>query len=432
MLIAQIGFCQLNFDDWVKKGNRDKYILPMLGNTPWTTKENEFIQLTLTQFNNKSEASKHFIDLGNTDRRINVDLEAAMRNFNKAWLLDTTNSDVYFFFGDMYLTFFGETERAKAQGLEFLDKGFKFNSKNSSILARKGGVYLDEFKQNDSLVNKLNDATELLLKSFEISPNHASAYQLTRCYYFKNDCANAKKFLNETIERGGKGYTEALSKRIENKCSEHKIKLPSVDKIWGLSEYKIALDYLNSLPGYDLPKLSDKESVNVFYKITSYENLKIYADKSLSPDERFKEVYPYFNLFPEILSIYTKANLDNEAVIISQFIMESLKMSTYLAQDKLNDWSETKRKQFKAGFSEQIHTMTSGSLGVISVAEEENIDKVYIIAFATWFKDNFTILYNWLDDSGKAACKAEIKSLSKKGSPKEIKKLMKDLESRLN
>jgi tetratricopeptide (TPR) repeat protein len=220
IITAKTGVCQLDFNKWVKKGKTDKYILPMLGNSTWTNKEKKFIQRTLTKFkNSKSEASNHYLELGSEDFMINMNLEFAMQNFNKSWLLDSTNSDVYYFFGRIYLTFFISNDLAKKEGLSLLNTGLRLNPKNSSILLLKGQIYADEFRDNRTQSEKLDMAIKLLSQSYESSPNHANSYELARCYYLKNDCLNTTKFINETIKHGGKSYVENLSRQLESLCS---------------------------------------------------------------------------------------------------------------------------------------------------------------------------------------------------------------------
>ena len=140
--LASIGQ-EPDFADWQKEAETNKRLLPKYGGLEKSKKEKksdeEFIAQIMEKFDTKEDASNDMIDLG-FQYLYRGDLRTAMYRFNQAYLLDNNNSNIYWGYGAVYMTF-GEYDLARAQYQE----GLKFNPDNDDILIDYGTTYLGEY-----------------------------------------------------------------------------------------------------------------------------------------------------------------------------------------------------------------------------------------------------------------------------------------------
>jgi cytochrome c-type biogenesis protein CcmH/NrfG len=100
-------FAQPSFDTWEAESKTNKRLLPRYGYLPKTQEEiksdSDYIKqmMTLPQFKTRREASNHLIGLG-FQYYYRQDLKTAMYRFNQAYLLDSTNTDIFWGYGAIY------------------------------------------------------------------------------------------------------------------------------------------------------------------------------------------------------------------------------------------------------------------------------------------------------------------------------------------
>src|SRR5262245_19428952 len=130
LLVLAIGNFSQSFEQWEMESKTDKRLLPRYGHLPRSEQElkayADFIKqmLALPDFKTRREASDHLIHLG-FQYYYRPDFKTAMYRFNQAYLLDSTNTDIFWGYGAIYMAF-GQYELAKRQ----YDEGLAIDSTN--------------------------------------------------------------------------------------------------------------------------------------------------------------------------------------------------------------------------------------------------------------------------------------------------------------
>ncbi len=232
-ILSAAAYSQLQYDSWEEESKTNKRLLPRYGHLKKTSREIEsdsaYIKqiLELPQFKTRREASDHMIGLGFQYYYKN-DLKTAMYRFNQAYLLDSTNTDIFWGYGAIYMAF-GQVELAKQQ----YQNGLAMNPKNTHLMTDLATYYLDQFYTILSMPkshivpdpkaaakNSIDSAIHYLTKSYELDPKDINTtYKLSISYWNINDCVNAIKYYEETKSLGGtptKEFTNDLKKRCKN------------------------------------------------------------------------------------------------------------------------------------------------------------------------------------------------------------------------
>lgn len=222
---------QISIEEWEKEAETNINLLPKYGYKPKTKKQRKaderFIEeiMSLENFkHDRSKASDHFINLG-FNYLYKGDLRTAMYRFNQAYLLDSSNTDIYWGYGAVYMAL-NYYEKAKEQYKE----GLSQNPHNTHLLTDYATCFLAryyEFKYTDkdtvlALMN-LDSAIFYLHKSYQIDKTDQNTiYKLSVCYWNKDECDNAWKYYNECKSLGGRPITEAYTKDLNKKCKKEK------------------------------------------------------------------------------------------------------------------------------------------------------------------------------------------------------------------
>jgi tetratricopeptide (TPR) repeat protein len=154
-----------------------------------------------------------------------------MYRFNEAYLLDSTNSDIYLGYGAVYMAI-GDYQKALQQYRE----GITANPKNTHLLTDYGTYFMKLYSTlvsmsvNDLVKNSkekaiinLDSALKYLNKSFLLDPKDKNtAHKLSTSYYYKDDCHNAWKFYDVCKALGGQSITEEYSRELKKKCKRGK------------------------------------------------------------------------------------------------------------------------------------------------------------------------------------------------------------------
>ena len=223
VLMSLAVFSQnMSWDDWEKESQINIRLLPKYGNVEKTKKQKEidkeFIETMLKQNSTHRKASEHLIKIG--FKHLYFDVKTAMYRFNQAYLLDPTNTNIYWGFGAVYMNL-GNYEKAKKQ----YEEGLSINPENTHLLTDYGTYFLAQYyvlRPNDeenARVN-LNSAIDLMIKSYKLDPKDQNTiFKLSILYWNKGDCRNAWKYYDECYKYGGEPITEAYTKELMNKCT---------------------------------------------------------------------------------------------------------------------------------------------------------------------------------------------------------------------
>ena len=228
ILFASIFFGQkMTEQEWNELASKDKRLLPKYGHLPKTKEEKkadlEFIQTVLKKDTTNYLASAHLMSVG-FDNLNRGDLKTAMFRFNQAYLLDSTNTDIYLGYGAVYATL-GNHVKASQQYQERI----AFIPKNTRLLPDNGADYLSQFfvlmlsQDTKAAFQKLDSAIINLQNSFQIDPrNPETSSKLSLCYYYKDDCDNAWKYYYIRDALGGQPIDEKYAKDLKKKCKQTK------------------------------------------------------------------------------------------------------------------------------------------------------------------------------------------------------------------
>ena len=226
------SFCQMSFQEWEQESKTNKRLLPKYGNLPKSPGEIEsdtaFIKEILSQpeFKTRREASNHLIDLG-FKYYYRPDFKTAMYRFNQAYLLDSTNSDVFWGYGAIYMAF-GQYNLAKEQ----YEEGLRIDRNNKHLMTDLATYHLEQFYgisampsnkmvKDPKLAAKphLDSALIWLIKSYQNDPKDVNtAYKLSICYWNQNDCTNAWKYFDVCKSLGGDPITPDYEADLNRRC----------------------------------------------------------------------------------------------------------------------------------------------------------------------------------------------------------------------
>src|SRR5436190_9598559 len=95
--------------------------------------------MSLSQFKTRRQASNHLIELG-FQYYYRPDFKTAMYRFNQAYLLDSTNTDIFWGYGAIYMTL-GDYKKAQQEYLE----GLSVNSQNTHLLTDYGTYFMNQY-----------------------------------------------------------------------------------------------------------------------------------------------------------------------------------------------------------------------------------------------------------------------------------------------
>ena len=216
---------QITSDEWDKQATTNKRLLPKYGNLPKTEEEKkadlDFIKTVLEKDSTNRKASDHMIRLGFS--YLYRDIKTAMYRFNQAYLLDSTNTDIYWGFGGVYMTLgdYGKAEKQYSEGLSI-------NPKNTHLLTDYGTYFMAQYYGLQPVAEKdasrnLDSAISYMNRSYQLDPiDPNTTFKLSICFWNKNDCDNAWKFYDKCKALGGQPITEDYTNDLKKKCKRKK------------------------------------------------------------------------------------------------------------------------------------------------------------------------------------------------------------------
>ncbi|TDQ79812.1 tetratricopeptide repeat protein [Sphingobacterium yanglingense] len=166
--------------------------------------------------NNNRLASDELIKLG-FDYLNQEDVKTAMYRFNQAYLIDSTNTDIYWGFGAVYMKR-SMFDKAKEQ----YEIGLKENPKNTHLLTDLGSYYMVRFQQGDGGTTRdLDQALRLLEESYEIDDKDRNTLiKLSMTHLLNNNCKSAWKYYRECEALGGLPMIKEYIAHLQSICTE--------------------------------------------------------------------------------------------------------------------------------------------------------------------------------------------------------------------
>lgn len=158
--------------------------------------DKEFLDLTDKNFPNRQAAAAYFAAKGWTFIRSD-DYITAIKRFNQAWLLDSTNASAYWGFGAVT-----GVRRQYETSLQYLRKSYQLDPANKRILLAVAHTLLikyDDQKQAIDLENSLATAQTFLSESHDAQANTEAYMQMARIYFFKQDYPTAWKYADLAV-----------------------------------------------------------------------------------------------------------------------------------------------------------------------------------------------------------------------------------------
>jgi tetratricopeptide (TPR) repeat protein len=220
---------RMTLETWKKESETNKRLLPKYGHKVKTDDEkkfdNKFIEEIMSQEKfdkDPRKASNHLIQLG-FNYLYRGDYKTAMYRFNQAYLLDSTNTDIYWGYGAFFSSI-GYFEKAKEQ----YENGLSIDSTNTHLLTDYGTYFMGQYYgleliDKENALKHLETGINYLIKSYSLdSTDQNTTFKLSVCYWIKGDCDNAWKFYDICKELGGQPITDAFTKDLKKKCNNKK------------------------------------------------------------------------------------------------------------------------------------------------------------------------------------------------------------------
>jgi len=198
-----------------KKCPENINILPMYGNEAKCQEQleidKEFISKCIAEFKSRQAASKYYVDQG-WKYFHKEDYETSMKRFNQAWLLDSTNADVYWGLGNLL-----GTQKEFNKSITLLEKSIKLSPKNPTVYENLALSYGQLFVEtNDKLL--LDKSIENLKTVIQLEPENARALgQLTAAYSYYTQKDSARKYLDLTDKFNPKAINPEVRKILSER-----------------------------------------------------------------------------------------------------------------------------------------------------------------------------------------------------------------------
>ncbi len=206
------------FAEWVEAAKTNINMQPMYGHQQKSEGEikadEDLLKYVLEKEKTKRAGSDHLVELG-FDYTYQSRLQTAMSRFNQAWLLDSTNANVFWGFGVVYFYL-----RAYDEAFKMYNLGLQLDSTNTNIITDIGGTYLSMYSDDSTRQESLTYAISYLEKSYKLNPKYSSTvYKLIICSLYTDDCEKAKKYFMECEKLDRNLITNDFRKNFKQKCN---------------------------------------------------------------------------------------------------------------------------------------------------------------------------------------------------------------------
>lgn len=198
ILLAAVAFCCATSLSLAQEqaAEQSPSVLPMFGGKQKTEaqqqKDEKFLTSCDKSFQNRTEASKFFVERG-WEYLNEGQVDTAMYRFNLAWLLNPDNKDTYWAFGLVT-----SARGNNAQAVDLYEKALQYDPKNSLLLSDLGSSYLAVYA-TENKKKYLKKAATYLSSATESDANNAFAlYNMSRVKFFEKKYADAWEYLHKS------------------------------------------------------------------------------------------------------------------------------------------------------------------------------------------------------------------------------------------
>ncbi|MBD1393147.1 hypothetical protein IDJ76_08555 [Mucilaginibacter sp. ZB1P21] len=154
--------------------------------------DNDFIALVDKQYKKREQGADHMVMRGWQYLR-SQKLDTAMMRFNQAWLLDSTNYQIYWGYGDLL-----GMQKLFKQSIPYFEIALKINSKDAKLWQDVSTTYGNVFYETRDK-KYLDLAINSLKKAIALDPKNPNLYgQLTAAYSYVMQKDSAQKYLKLT------------------------------------------------------------------------------------------------------------------------------------------------------------------------------------------------------------------------------------------
>ncbi|KFF10072.1 tetratricopeptide repeat protein [Flavobacterium hydatis] len=171
-------------------------LLPMYGEVKKCEQQiqsdKEFLLQTEKQFKSREKAAELYVSKA-WEYFYKDDNDTAMKRFNQAWLLDNTNPQIYWGFGNIL----GKKKEFE-ESIKYLKRSIEIDSNNASVYECIATSYNQMFLKTKD-IKYLNLGIESLKKAVKIDPKNGRAYaQLASSYAYITQKDSLRKYIKIT------------------------------------------------------------------------------------------------------------------------------------------------------------------------------------------------------------------------------------------
>ncbi|KIA97216.1 MULTISPECIES: tetratricopeptide repeat protein [unclassified Flavobacterium] len=171
-------------------------LLPMYGEVKKCEQQiqsdKEFLLQSEKQFKSREKAAELYVSKA-WEYFYKDDNDTAMKRFNQAWLLDNTNPQVYWGFGNLL----GKKNKFE-ESIKYLKKSIELDPNNAPVYECIATSYSQMFLKTKD-IKYLNLAIESLKKAVKIDPKNGRAYgQLASSYAYIMQKDSLRKYIEIT------------------------------------------------------------------------------------------------------------------------------------------------------------------------------------------------------------------------------------------
>ncbi|MBC7566184.1 MAG: tetratricopeptide repeat protein [Pedobacter sp.] len=205
-----------SYEAWNKEAEKEIRLNPKYGNAVKSTQQKAADEELIKRYINMAGTSRKGAELllkKGFEYLYSGNLRNAMYRFNQAWLLDSTDANVYSGFASVYYSF-----KDYKKSIALLDQGLEIDPKASALLTDKATNYLTIFQTSKSLLD-MKKGLSLLKESYAIDPlNQNTLYKLSTYYFDSNDCDLSLKYYRECMKLGGQPVVQRYKDAIKERC----------------------------------------------------------------------------------------------------------------------------------------------------------------------------------------------------------------------
>lgn len=206
---------ELSFEQYQKEAKINKRLLPKYGlitkSSDEQVSDKAFIDRAIKEHSTAEKASSKMVEKGY--HSLESDPRTAMYNFNQAYLLDSSNANIYWGYGKLY-THFKQFKLAKM----YYEQGLKLDSKNTMLLNGLAENYHSDYEIN-GIDSNMTNCIAILQSSFRVNPSKSQTSKLlTLAYIETNNCEKARTYYKVYLATDGKESEFELMEIMEKKC----------------------------------------------------------------------------------------------------------------------------------------------------------------------------------------------------------------------